>query len=185
MRGASFAEVEGWSWQVIVQDLVTDEVVGRLDGLPTASVTSASEAVASRRSELEKLLARNGFDDRTVVFRGSPLQPLPLIRHDDGANAAPDHGQDEILTVEVEAAGEGRFDVRLRSSTRGVKTIGQVEAHLGGPTPVGVLVASLEPQIAVVLQYAAQPLHGADPKILDFAVLGAHLEAGWPTSQGR
>lgn len=179
LRAADYPEVGGLVWQVFVQDLETDEVVARVDGVPSESVTTPAEAVESRRGELLELLLGQGFDDRAVAGRGPALKPLPYIRHDDGSNAAPDHGQDDVLTVEVQGSGEGRYGVRLRSSRRGVKTIGQVEAYVGGPTPIGVLQSPLEHRIAVVLQYAVQPLHGADPRILDFAILGAHLETGF------
>jgi hypothetical protein len=181
MSGAEFPEMDGYSWGVVVQDLVADRQIGRVLGGPSAGVDGLQQAATSRYKELRALLVEHGIAGRPVPTGQGPLHPLPWIREPPQSDrvAYVDHGQDEVYTVEVEAIGKDVYEVRLRSSRRGLKVIGQLETLLGGPTPIGLVISPFEPRVAVVLQYASWPLHGSDAKTLDFTILGAHLETGF------
>ena len=74
-----------------------------------------------------------------------------------------------------------KWTVALRSSALGLKRLGTIDwVHLAGPVPLGALVSPYEPRIAIVLQHASGALHGGDPMDLDYYVMGAHLERGFP-----
>ena len=190
-RGGTYPEAEGYSWQLVIQSLVSDRELVRY-GESDAKVQSLEQAVAAYFEQLVRLLAKHGIDkapstfltpgaedhpdlqrsvkwSRSCVAGDTDLCPFPLLMRD-GA-----------LTVELRSKSRDVWTVALRSSEFGLKTLGTRTSYgLAGPVPVGAFVSPYEPRIAVVFQQAGSAMHGGDPTNLNFHVMGAHLEKGFP-----